>query len=183
MDPRALVWNDAERRPLAPFRVALLIVVTALLATGTSAGASVGTGLRARLAAVVGETVASAASAVTSVALAGGTVTLSILIAGRYVDRRHLRDFGLRFDRRWWVDCGFGLALGAALQRDEERAHDFSRGRKSITLVFAVGVAADWIRVTGSARPTAGVAVRVLGLVATFVVVGVYEELLIRGIS
>jgi membrane protease YdiL (CAAX protease family) len=165
MDPRGLVWNDAERRPRAPFRVALLIVVTVLLAAGTSAGAGVGTGLRARLATVAGEAVATAASAVASIALVGGTVTLSILIAGRYIDRRRLRDFGLRLDRGWWIDCAFGLALGGAL----------------LTLVFAVGVAADWLRVTGTARPGTGVAVRFLGLVAVFVVVGVYEELLLRG--
>jgi membrane protease YdiL (CAAX protease family) len=162
---RRLVWNAAERRPRAPFRVLLLIVVTALLVAGTSVGASVGSGLRARLAAVAGEAVAAAASAVASIALVGGTVTLAILIAGRYIDRRRLRDFGLRVDRAWWVDCGFGLALGGAL----------------LTLVFAVGVAAGWVRVTGTASPEAGVAVRVLGLVGVFVVVGVYEELLLRG--
>jgi membrane protease YdiL (CAAX protease family) len=162
---RRLVWNDAERRPRAPFRVVLFVVVTALLAGGTSAGASVGLGLRARLGAVAGEAVAAATSTVASIALVGGTVTVAVLIAGRYIDRRRLRDFGLRLDRAWWIDCGFGLALGGAL----------------LTLVFAVGVAADWIRVTGIARPENGVAVRFLGLVATFVVVGVYEELLLRG--
>ncbi|WP_299331024.1 CPBP family intramembrane glutamic endopeptidase [Haloplanus sp.] len=162
---RRLVWNDAERRPRAPFRVVLFVVVTALLAGGTSAGASVGLGLRARLAAIAGEAVAAATSAVAGIALVGGTVTVAILIAGRYIDRRRLRDFGLRLDRGWWIDCGFGLALGAAL----------------LTVVFAAGVGAGWVRVTGTARPGAGVVVRFLGLVATFVIVGVYEELLLRG--
>lgn len=165
MDARELLWNDAERRPRAPLRVALLVVVTVLLVLGTSAGVSVAGGLRTRLAATFGEAVAATASAVAGVGLAGGTVTLSILIAGRYVDRRRLRDLGFRVDRDWWLDCGFGLALGAAL----------------LTLVFAVSAVAGWIRVTGTVRPRPGFAVRFLGLVATFVVVGVYEELLVRG--
>jgi membrane protease YdiL (CAAX protease family) len=166
MDPRGLLWNDAERRPRALFRVVLLVVVTALLAVGTSLGASVGVGpVRAWLAATVSEAAATALAAVAGIALTGGTVSLAVLIAGRYIDRRRLRDFGLRFDRGWWLDCGFGLALGAGL----------------MTLLVLVGLGAGWVRITDTVRPRSGFAVRFLGLVVAFVVVGVYEELLLRG--
>jgi hypothetical protein len=166
MRVRALLWNDAERRPRAPCRVALLLVVTVLLALGTSLGASVGLdGLRAWVAGTFGQAAAATVAGVAGVVLAGGTVTLSVLIAARYVDRRRLADLGLRIDRDWWLDCGFGLALGAGL----------------MTLVFAVELAAGWLRVTGTVRPRTGFPVRFLGLVVAFVVVGVYEELLLRG--
>jgi len=166
MDPRGLLWNDAERRPRAPLRVVLLIVVSALLAVGTSLGATVGfDGLRSWVAATAGEAAAATVSAVTGIVLTGGTVTLAVLIAGRYVDRRRVRDFGFRIDRHWWLDCGFGLALGAGL----------------MTLLFLVALGAGWVRITGTLQPRSGFAVRFLGLVVVFVVVGVYEELLLRG--
>jgi membrane protease YdiL (CAAX protease family) len=166
MGPRTLLWNETERRPRAPLRVVLLVVVTALLAVGTSLGASgiVG-GVRAPLEAAFGEAAATAVGAVLGVALAGGTVSLSVLIAGRYVDRRRLRDFGFRLNRAWWLDCGFGLALGAGL----------------MTLLFLGYLAAGWVEITGTFRPRDGVVVRLLALVGVFLVVGVYEELLARG--
>jgi len=166
MGLRALLWNDAERRPRALLRVVLLVVVTALLAVGASLGASVGFGrLRPWIAATFGEAAATTASAVVGVVFTGGTVTLAVLIAGRYVDRRRLRDFGFRLDRDWWLDCGFGLALGVAL----------------MTLLFLVELALGWVRITGTLQPRSGFLVRFAGLVAVFVVVGVYEELLLRG--
>jgi len=166
MGLRAVLWNDAERRPRALLRVVLLVVVTALLAIGTSVGASVGFGaFRALLASTVGDAAATTVSAVAGIALTGGTVSLAVLIAGRYVDRRRLRDFGFRIDRDWWLDCGFGLALGAGL----------------MTLVFGVGLGAGWVRVTDTFQPQSGFIIRFLGLTLAFVGVGVYEELLLRG--
>jgi hypothetical protein len=166
MSLRGTLWNDAERRPRALLRVVLLIVVSALLAVGTSVGATVGFGpLQSWLSTAFGGAVATTVGAVLGVALTGGTVTLSVLIAGRYIDRRRLRDFGLRLDRDWWLDCGFGLALGAGL----------------MTLLFLVELVLGWVRVTGTFQPRSGFPVRLAGLVAIFVVVGVYEELLLRG--
>lgn len=34
----------------------------------------------------------------------------SVYVAGRFLDRRWFRDFGLHLDREWWTDLGFGLA-------------------------------------------------------------------------
>jgi len=168
MGPRTLLWNDDERRPRALFRVALLVVVTVLLTVGTGLGVGATGGVRAlqgALTAAVGEAVAAAVGAAVSVALVGGVVSLSIVIAGRYVDRRRLHDLGFRLDRGWWLDLGFGLALGAGL----------------MTLVFGVSLAAGWLRVTGTLDPRDGFVARFLVLVAVFLVVGVYEELLARG--
>ena len=36
----------------------------------------------------------------------------SIWLAGRFLDRRRLTDFGLRFSRYWQIDMCFSLALG-----------------------------------------------------------------------
>ena len=39
----------------------------------------------------------------------------SVWLAGRFMDRRPiLSGFGLRLDRAWWLDFGFGLGLGGA---------------------------------------------------------------------
>ncbi|MFD1633556.1 lysostaphin resistance A-like protein [Haloplanus ruber] len=168
MGPRALLWNDDERRPRALLRVALLVVVTVLLTVGTSLGVGATGSIRAlqgALTAAVGEAVAAAVGTVVSIALVGGVVSLSVVIAGRYVDRRRLRDFGFRLDRDWWLDLGFGLALGAGL----------------MTLVFGVSLAAGWLRVTGTLDPRDDFVARFLVLIAVFLVVGVYEELLARG--
>ena len=48
-------------------------------------------------------------AAVLSVALS------SMWFMGRFFDRRPLFGFGLRIDRRWWLDFGVGLLLGALL--------------------------------------------------------------------
>jgi membrane protease YdiL (CAAX protease family) len=90
-------------------------------------------------------------------------------VGGRFLDRRRLRDFGLHLDRGWWMDLGFGLALGAAL----------------MTVIFLVELVMGWVSVTGGFETgRAGGApfwVAILGPVALFVSVGVYEELLFRG--
>lgn len=163
---RGVLWNDVERRPRALLRVLLLIVVSALLAVGTSVGATIGFDfLQSWLSTTFSEAIATTIGAVLGVGLTGGTVTLAVLIAGRYIDRRRLRDFGFRFDRDWWLDYGFGLALGVGL----------------MTLLFLVELALGWVRVTGTFQPRTGFPIRFAGLVAIFVVVGIYEELLLRG--
>ncbi len=91
---------------------------------------------------------------------------VSVWLAGRLLDRRTFADFGFHLQREWWLDLGFGLALGAAL----------------MLCIFLVEWAAGWLTVTGFARTDGqpfvwGIA---SGLLA-FVAVGFYEELLSRG--
>jgi hypothetical protein len=41
--------------------------------------------------------------------------TASVWFCGRSLDGRPFSGFGLRLDRAWWSDLGFGLVLGASL--------------------------------------------------------------------
>lgn len=94
---------------------------------------------------------------------------VAMWVGGRFLDRRRLRDFGLHLGRGWWMDLGFGLALGAAL----------------MTAIFFVELGMGWMSVTGGFE-TGGNGgalfwLAILGPVALFVSVGIYEELLFRG--
>lgn len=91
---------------------------------------------------------------------------VTLWVAGRFLDRRPIRDFGLRLDRGWWLDLGFGLALGAAL----------------MTAIFIVELGMGWVTVTGGFETGGSPFPRaILGPVVLFLCVGIYEELLFRG--
>lgn len=96
-------------------------------------------------------------------------ITFAIYLAARYVDRRWFRDYGLRLDRRWWVELAFGFALGGAL----------------MTGIFLVELAAGWITVTGffvvGGQPAWTFPLWFLVSVAAYVAGSVVEELLHRG--
>lgn len=93
---------------------------------------------------------------------------VATVLLGFAVDQRTIPDFGLRLSRRWWVDLGFGLGLGAALQ----------------TGVFLVALGAGWIQITAIGVTTDPGASFVAWLVAAavgYLGVGIYEELFARG--
>jgi uncharacterized protein len=95
-------------------------------------------------------------------------VLLSTLLAGKFVDRRNIRGFGLKFSKTWWMDFGFGLGLGAVL----------------IALIFAFGWLTGTVRITGYFQPfTEGLAFLpgFLQALLLYVFVGIYEELISRG--
>ena len=95
-------------------------------------------------------------------------VLVSVWVAGRFFDRRRpFSGLGLRLDREWWLDLGFGLFLGALL----------------MTAIFAIELSAGWIEVTGTFETPGGGAFfpAILAPVVLFLCVGVYEELLSRG--
>ena len=93
------VWNDAERRPRVPIRLAVAFALVVLALVGTSL-LLVGSGLPAPLPTVVPML----------------TVAVATLLAARYVDRRRVGDLGLRREPGWLADLGAGLALGVLLQ-------------------------------------------------------------------
>ncbi|MEA4909740.1 MAG: type II CAAX endopeptidase family protein [Anaerolineaceae bacterium] len=88
-------------------------------------------------------------------------------LAGFLLDRRPLKDFGFHFNRRWWADLGFGMALGALL----------------MVLIFATELALGWIRVTGTLSSPDGAAFwpSILQGLFGFICVAIYEELFSRG--
>jgi hypothetical protein len=92
----------------------------------------------------------------------------SMALVGRLIDKRPLADFGLRLSGGWWLDLGFGLALGALL----------------MTGVFLIEWAAGWLTITGafqSARPDQSFIAAIVWALLLFISVGIYEELLFRG--
>ncbi len=93
---------------------------------------------------------------------------ITLLLGARFLDRRPLAEYGLRFNPAWWLDFGFGLALGAGL----------------MLLIFLIQLSLGWVTITGFAAagtarmsfaPAWGLAL------LTFISVGIYEELISRG--
>jgi membrane protease YdiL (CAAX protease family) len=92
----------------------------------------------------------------------------SVSFAGRFLDRRRFADFGFRFSPSWWVDLGFGLALGALM----------------MTAIFFIELATGWAAITETFKSGVnGIAfpIDILSALVTFICVGIYEELLGRG--
>jgi membrane protease YdiL (CAAX protease family) len=93
-----------------------------------------------------------------------GIVLLSCGFAAAKLDKRPFRDYGFHLSRQWWLDLGFGLALGAFL----------------MLFIFLVEVAAGWV--TAAPRPLDGSAwLAILAYLVIYLCVGFYEELLSRG--
>ncbi|SFR33337.1 CPBP family intramembrane glutamic endopeptidase [Halogeometricum limi] len=149
----ALVWNGEERRPTAPVRLILAVVVlfAALVVAGLVVALVVGP-------AGPPSTVVSFAQFVLLTALTFGLAVV--------VDRRTIADLGLGFDRDWWLDLGFGLVLGGVL----------------MTAIFVVALAAGWVRVEGTfTGGSRGFLLGFALLTVQFLGVGISEELLVRG--
>lgn len=95
-------------------------------------------------------------------------LTISIWLAGRFLDRRSFADFGFHLNRDWWIDFSFGLGLGAFL----------------MLLIFLIELASGWVTVTDTfvtRSPDASFVPALLVPLVSFVAVGFYEELFSRG--
>lgn len=157
---RRVLWNDAERRLRAIWRLAGFVALViglniAAVAAGLPLSAS---------------TLASGSSAdvlrVTLTVLA--IVTLAALVTVRALDRRPVRQLGIVPGPGYWGDLVFGLALGGGL----------------MTLVFVVELCAGWITIVGVAysrvaRESFAAGALYMGL--AFMAVAFYEELSDRG--
>ena len=92
---------------------------------------------------------------------------LTVWLAGRFLDRRPFSEFGFRLGAGWWLDLFFGLVLGALL----------------MTVVFLVELGLGWVKVTGAFEVPGGApfVISILFPAATFVCVGLSEEMVSRG--
>ncbi|WP_231186605.1 type II CAAX endopeptidase family protein [Haladaptatus sp. DYF46] len=158
-------WNAADRRLRLPWRFVVAAIVFGIVSLAAAFS------LRPVLVSVfVGFQFASFGRLGTllfQTSLELVVVVLFTYLVGRFIDRRRFADFGLHLSRSWWLDFGFGLALGAAL----------------MTAIFVVELALGWIRITGTFRTVSDLSFVVVFCtsVLLFVFVGISEELLVRG--
>jgi hypothetical protein len=166
---KTVLWNPDERRPRAAWRVLayfILIVIGSQVVLGVAlvgvalVMAAVGQGLD--LSDEVGLSLVAAV-------IAGPLVVVGSLLMALWPDRRLVRPgLGLQLDRAWWLDCAFGLVLGAAL----------------MAVIFAVELALGWVEITGTFSPglfDLPPLLALLGAAVLFLMVGIYEEVMARG--
>ncbi|MFZ6029040.1 MAG: CPBP family intramembrane glutamic endopeptidase [Chloroflexota bacterium] len=102
----------------------------------------------------------------TEVSLTWVCVLLSLVFAGRFIDHRPFKRFGFALTRRWWLDLGFGLVLGALL----------------MAAVFGIEYALGWITIAGYIQTgSSSFAAGFLFYIGLFIAVGIQEEVLTRG--
>lgn len=147
--------NEAEGRLRAPWRLVLAAALVALAIVGA----------QSLVVALVAPSVGGDLAAPVTIGAVGAGVTVAVLVAGVALDRRRLPDFGFHFGRQWWIDLAAGLALGAGL----------------MTLIFLVELAVGWVRIEGTFRADGPFLAAVAPFVGVFLIVGIYEELLVRG--
>ncbi len=160
---RYLFWNDQERRPRALWRIMgqlflliLLLIITVILVILFIQSTTGNLGINNPIFLLF-------SSAATLL-----SITVSVWLAGHFMDRRSFADFGLHVDRNWWLDLTFGMGLGAILMLS----------------IFLVQWATGWIIVTGifwQAEPQSPFLLVILPPLLTYLCVGFYEELLTRG--
>ncbi|NJO08179.1 MAG: CPBP family intramembrane metalloprotease, partial [Chloroflexaceae bacterium] len=93
---------------------------------------------------------------------------ISVWLAARFIDRRPWADYGMHLNWHWWLDLGYGLALGAFL----------------MTIIALAEWRMGWITITTTFRtPSPGDSywIEILLPLLGFLCVGIYEELLFRG--
>ena len=153
---KRIFWNAEEKRIRSFWRLLIVfwLLLTLLLLTSV-----LPFGLQAlSLPGSISATIASLISILVFVGV--------LWLAGKFIDRRPLAAFGFHFKRAWWLDFGFGLALGALL----------------MTLIFLVELGAGWVTVTGY-PPAQGdsFGIQIASAVIVFIAVGIREEILTRG--
>ncbi len=159
---KLVFWNDEQCRMRAGFRVALQLIL--FIALGEALGS-----LRGLIA--PGIKLSSEAPLWFFIVFAGSTLAsafISVWLAGRFLDRRRLADFGLSLHKDWWLNFGFGMLLGAFL----------------ITGVFITEYLLGWVTVTEilyALDPDLLFVLPLSVVMTVFVCVGVAEELVTRG--
>ena len=167
-----IFWNKQEKRLRMAWRLTLqttLLIILLILSEALLSLASALLIQEAPLTTLTGELGSSSQlSLLADFMVRGFFLSLSVWLAGRFIDRRPYSDFGFRINSSWWKDFWFGIGLGGAL----------------ITAIFLVELAAGWIRPTGffvTNHPGLRFPAAILVPLLIFIMVGFYEELLSRG--
>ncbi|MFC7074918.1 CPBP family intramembrane glutamic endopeptidase [Haloarcula halophila] len=168
MEIRGYMINPREKRLRALWRVVLWFFVAAfgaIVFAGTLSQlvnpASFGPGLRATYVAV------------RQIAVYAGLTAIAVGV-GYLLDRRHLSDYGLGFDRQWWRDAAFGLGLGIGLPTL------FLLGQLATGLLTVTGLLVTGPSDTFAFGPLGAVErLALLGLF--FIVQASAEEIVVRG--
>ncbi|MFQ5603458.1 MAG: lysostaphin resistance A-like protein [bacterium] len=95
-------------------------------------------------------------------------IIFAIWMGARWLDRRKFAETGIQSSKNWWVDFGFGLALGAVL----------------MTLIFGVERMAGWVTISETFRmpnPDQSFLLAMLTAFVFYIGVGFAEELTFRG--
>lgn len=144
-----IFWNAEEKRLRAFWRILLFTILSiALILPLAGLTNLTGQALLSRLPPLV-------------------SMVVAMWVAARYLDLRPFVSFGLHLNRDWWIDLGFGLALGAGL----------------MAAIFGIESGLGWITVTDRLVAPEGQAFWMALLVPLigYLSVGIYEELMSRG--
>jgi membrane protease YdiL (CAAX protease family) len=160
-----ILWNPIETRPRLAWRLAGLgILSLALLPLFQAAATSAASLFFPSFAFNWNDPL----TLFTLTLASGLALAASVALAARLLDRRPIRDLGLRLSHAWWTDFGLGFILGAAL----------------MTGVFMVELALGWVEIEGFFHsPPVGPSFPtglVLGALF-YITIGFYEEFLTRG--
>lgn len=163
---REVLWNDRQRRPRAPWRLALAFLVAIPFLVG---GVVVVVGVVVLLRFAFGDVFVPIDDGTVLVLLAtvgqNAALTFAAVVAAVVVDRRLLSDLGLDLGRNWALECVVGLAIGGGL----------------MTGVFAVELLAGWIAITGTLFDGPVPVAPFLLYAAAFLAASVGEEVVFRG--
>lgn len=160
-----LFWNRDEGRLRAGWRV--LIHLVCYLYAPPLLNWAIGEPITLALARALPD-LALMSDRLTLFGLRLAAVLLSTWLVVRFIDRRPWSEMGLQFDRHWWADLLFGLALGGFL----------------MTFIFVVEYGAGWVQVHDlfvvdqTATPFI---VALIGPLVVSLVISIIEELLARG--
>ncbi|MBN1249912.1 MAG: CPBP family intramembrane metalloprotease [Anaerolineae bacterium] len=158
---RTIFWNDNEHRVRFFWRLAVYALLLAIL----TAVFSVLLSPSVTAAGVIEYTRPSTFLSTGGASLVATAIATAV--TAPLLDRRPIKDYGLRFNGAWWRDFGFGLALGAGL----------------MSVIFVVEWAAGWITIAGTLQSggTGSFAMAFLFVVGGFLCIGIYEEVAFRG--
>lgn len=149
---RVLVWNEREQRLRAFPRICLFLVTYTIIFISIPVLVALSAGGLMR-------------SAILRALLVLSTVGL-ILAAAKYLDRRPVREFGIRIDRRWMSDAIVGVIIGGAIP----------------TGTVLMSYFGGWVTVSDTEFNITTNYLREIGLAITITVsIAVVEELVFRG--